>query len=113
VTATKRAVAMATRVVSKDEGNGDGDKEGNCNEEGTMASNDDNKMMATETRTMTTMTMVTNITTKMKSLTTTMAKTTTKTRITMVQQQGLEVAGGSGRRQQSQQWRGLSVHIFN
>jgi hypothetical protein len=57
VTATKSAVAMATRVADKDEGNGEGGKSDGNGVKGAiprrkaMASNNNNEMMATETMT--------------------------------------------------------------
>ncbi len=57
MTATKRAVVTATRVVGKDAGKGEGGKsDGNGAKRAiarkrAMASNNDNKMMVTETMT--------------------------------------------------------------
>jgi hypothetical protein len=99
--AINRAVAMATRVAGKDEGNGksgksngDGNKEGKCKEEGNGEQrrqqdygNRDNNDAANTMTTMTTRTTVLTI----------MMKTMTKTDKTMVRQRwGLLVAGGGG-----------------
>ncbi len=60
-----------------------------------MASNNDNKTMATETTTMTKTKTALSTMTMMMTLMTTM-KATTKTTITMVRRQWMAVAGGSG-----------------
>jgi hypothetical protein len=76
-----------------------------------MASNDDIKTKATETRTMTTTTTATNSTMLTRTLTmktTTMTKTTTTT----VRWWQLVVAGSGGGGQRRQRRRGLSVHTF-
>jgi hypothetical protein len=115
--ATKRAVAMATRVAGKDEDDG---KSGKVMAMATkraiarkraMAIKVDNKTTAKETTMMTTTTMAMN--TMMMTMTLLMmTKTTTKKEKTTVQQRQLAVAEGD-RGGQQKWWRwGLSVHIF-
>ncbi len=86
MTRVARAMAMVTkRAIAR---------------KGAMASNNDNKTMATETTTTTTMTTATNATTTTTMQTMTM-KTTTKGATTMVRRQQLAAARGG--------WRWLAV----
>jgi hypothetical protein len=79
MTRVARAMAMATkRAIARKR---------------VIASNNDNKTMATETMTTTTTLMATNTMTTMTTLMM-MTKTTTKTAKTMVRRQRLAVAGG-------------------
>ncbi len=115
--ATKRAVAMATRVAGKDEDDGKSSKvmamatKREIARKRAMAIKVENKMTATETTMMTTTTMAMN-TMMMTTTVTMMTKTTTKKEKTMAQRQWLVVADGCRGGQQKWRQRGLSVHIF-
>ncbi len=75
------------------------------------AINNHNKMTATKATTVTTMTTAIKTTMTMATLTM-LTKTATKMKTTTVWRWPLVVAGGGGRGQRRQPWRGLSVHFF-